>query len=483
MQQPPRRQPDAQRSDLAHGVARGLSRVVFGLLALGLIGCSTTQLPPVSSLGPNFEPLPDELRLWHESRQEEQSLLDEVSTYDDPLLVDYLEGLVGRLTPPGMAANPELTYRVTVLEDPTLNAFAYPHGSIFVHTGLLARMENEAQLATVLGHEMSHVEQRHMLRHRRSARNRQIGLAAASIAAAILVADAQGDAIDDGRYGRAFRIGVLSNIFVDLGLHLAYLASVNGYGRGLELEADQGAFQKLDTHGYDPEQAAAVYRTLRSDRGDVGNLESYFFGSHPKLTARIANAEQWASSHPDVDDDVPDASPDDGAHSHDAHSHDAHRRASHRHANHSHDGLGDMETFNRRIRPVLRDDARLNIEVGRLNLAESQLERALALLPTDPETHFLFARLRLAQAQAAPNDAEWGSLNQSAQGALQETLRLDPMHAPALLELGFLAYDEDDFDAACHLFERYVELAPEAEETPRIRDYVLELDRDGYCGI
>ena len=82
-----------------------------------------------------------------------------------------------------MAANPAVRYRVRVIEDPTLNAFAYPHGSIYIHTGLLARMENEDELATVLGHEMTHVEDRHMLRYQRSAHNKEVGFTVAAITA------------------------------------------------------------------------------------------------------------------------------------------------------------------------------------------------------------------------------------------------------------------------------------------------------------
>ncbi len=61
--------------------------------------------------------------------------------------------------------------KVKVVKDPFLNAFALPDGSIYFHTGLLARMENEAQLATVLGHEIAHFINRdsaRQLRHRES---------------------------------------------------------------------------------------------------------------------------------------------------------------------------------------------------------------------------------------------------------------------------------------------------------------------------
>ncbi|HYH45567.1 MAG TPA: M48 family metalloprotease, partial [Thermoanaerobaculia bacterium] len=172
--------------------------VALLLLPLFLASCATSALPPISLAGGSFEPLDDEVELWEESRAEEEKLLESVRLYDDPLLESYLEDIVESLTPPGMAANPHLRYRVRIIEDPTLNAFAYPHGSIYIHTGLMARLENEDQLATVLGHEMSHVEGRHMLRQRRSAQNKEIGFAVLSVAAAVIAAEAEWDAYRAG---------------------------------------------------------------------------------------------------------------------------------------------------------------------------------------------------------------------------------------------------------------------------------------------
>jgi predicted Zn-dependent protease len=215
------------------------------------LGCVSTQLPPISRAGAAFHPLPDERELWEESRDEEERLLEKVQVYRDPLLESYLEGVVDQLNPRGMAANEEVRYRVRVIEDPTLNAFAYPHGSLYVHTGILARMENEDQLATVLGHEMTHVENRHMVRQQRTARNRAIGLTIAAVGALVLLEVAEIDAIDDGHWMRAAHLDFLGEVIVDLGLQLAFVASVNGYGRQLETEADEGSFAKLEAAGYD----------------------------------------------------------------------------------------------------------------------------------------------------------------------------------------------------------------------------------------
>lgn len=431
------------------------------LLALTLVvvltsGCATTNLPPISQQGAAFQPLPDEVAMWSEARGEEDKLLDSVDVYEDPLLEEYLEDVVVGLQPPGMAANPELRYRVKVIEDPTLNAFAYPHGSLYVHTGLLARMENESQLATVLGHEMTHVENRHMIRYRRSIRNKQIAWSAVAVAAAVVVAGEEADAWEDGDWGRAARIGVLSDVFIGLGLQLAVLASVNGYGRGLELEADQGAFHKLDASGYDVAQAPTVYELLKDNHGDSSSAEVFFFGSHPKLDNRIQNAKTWIAQNPaalgasdsGVDEEIAEAD-------------ERHMR------------------FLRRIRPVVRDDARLNLEMGRLELAEDQLTRAFEGMPEDPEVHDLFARLYLAQADARPEEAD--ALRASAYKALHESIRLDPDRPRPHRRLGLLAYDDGDFQAACIQFRQYVEIAPDAGDVERIRDYVLELERDGEC--
>ncbi len=423
-------------------------RRVTWVALLGLcLSCVPTKLPPVSSAGSTFEPLKDEVRLWDRSREEERKLLEKTAVYPDPLLEDYLEAVVVRLNPEEMAANPELDYRVRVVEDPTLNAFAFAHGSLYVHTGLLARMENEDQLATVLGHEMTHVENRHMLRYQRSARNKQIGLGITAVAAAVILAGEEGDAYKDGKYGKAARIGVLGDLLIGLGLQLAFVASVNGYGRDLEREADQGGFVKMRTAGYNPREAPKVYQALLADHGDSSKTEAFFFGSHPRLTNRIENANSWIDENSAT---LPNATPQSGE-------------------------------FERRIRPVIRDDARLNLEAGRLELAELELERVRGMMPEDPETHLLLGRLHLKQAGSKKNVDNRDDLRRRAGEAFREAVRLDPDRPEPHRELGLLAYRSEEFATACVQFRQYAELDPDATDAERIRDYVLELERDGLC--
>jgi len=430
-----------------HPALRPTAAIVLACFVLA--SCATTKLPPISAQADAFQPEEDEARLWARARDEEAKLRKEAPLKDDPLLEEYLGGIVTRLNPPGMAANPHLSYRVSVVKDPTLNAFAYPHGALYIHTGLLARMENEDQLATVLGHEMTHVENRHMVRATRSMRNKQIGFSIAAIAGAVVLAGEEGRAVSDGKYGKAARIGVLSDILLGLGLTLAILAAVNGYGRDLEREADEGGFTKMSLAGYDIRESPKVYAALKEDHGEKSKAETFFFGSHPRLQERIEAANDYAAAHPEA---VADSK------------------------------FDDQAAFRRRMRPIVREDARLNIGLGRYSLAQDQLARVLKEMPEDPEALYLMGLAKVKVAEAAKTDAEKQELRKAARTHLEAALRRDPDMPGPHRELGLLAYLADDFAAACAAFRRYLELTPRgAEEAAPIRDYMLELEKDGHC--
>jgi Zn-dependent protease with chaperone function len=506
------------------------------LVALALTGallssCLTTQLPPVSATGAAFEPTPDELALWQEARIEEESLREAVAIYDDPLLEAYLEDVAARLVPPGMAANRHLRYRVSVIEDPTLNAFAYPHGPLYVHTGLLARLENEDQLATVFGHEMSHVEYRHMLRYRRSLHNKQVALTAASVATAIILTGEEWDQWREGDWGEAAMVGVFRDVVLGLGLQLAFLASVNGYGRDLELEADRGGFQKLAAAGYEPSAAPRLYEILlEGSDGDAGKVQTYFFGSHPRLTERIASARDWAGTQGGAaaaEGDVVLAAAGDGGEVVEAGDGGGSQSAAGgavafaasgaargteprpeagggeaapaaallpagggtAEAGNPPTARGDArepltaadELFRRRLAPVVRDDARLQLEAGRIDQAEEELARAMAWMPGDPKSHLLDARIRFARAVLAVDDAERRELRLEGRDALLEAIRLDADLALAHRDLGLFLYEEDDLAGACRELGFYLELDPDAPDAERIEDYLRELRSLGAC--
>jgi tetratricopeptide (TPR) repeat protein len=314
-------------------------------------------------------------------------------------------------------------------------------------------MENEDELATVLGHEMTHVEGRHMLHYQRGVHNRQVGITVATIAAAVALAVAEGDALDSGDWGKASVLDAFGQIVVGLGLELAFTASVNGYGRDLESEADEGGFRKMTAAGYDLREAPKVYQVLLDDRGEPKRMEAFFFGSHPRLSERVADTKKYLAAHPvaNVALRTPPAEP-----------------------------LEDAGAFARILRPVIRDDARLNLDLGRLKIAEGEIERARALSPEDPETHFLRGRLRLAQATAA-GPVSRRQLRRQAEDSFLQSIALDPRRAAPHRELGILLYERDQLADACLQLRRYAELAPEADDLDHVEDRIQDLERGGHC--
>ena len=203
-----------------------------------LAGCASTNVPPMGYRGQPFRPEADERAMWSQAEKEEEKLAKTGKLYEDPLLEEYLSGVAARLVPAEIQTAGAPPIRVAVFRDPALNAFAMPNGKVYVHTGLLARVENEAQLAAILGHELTHVTNRHALKFNRDARNKRIGFTVLGAAAAIGAAVAAGSQARQGNYVTAEVLRATSNIFLGLGLQLAFLAAVNGYGRDLEREAD-----------------------------------------------------------------------------------------------------------------------------------------------------------------------------------------------------------------------------------------------------
>src|ERR1051325_11577620 len=113
-----------------------------------LASCISTNLTPLQKGKTQLEE--DEQRIWNRS-QEEETLLDKSDIiYRDSTLTAYVNSIAQKLNT-NLSQSGQLMFRVQVIKDPLLNAFTYPNGVIYIHTGILAKMENEAQLATLLG--------------------------------------------------------------------------------------------------------------------------------------------------------------------------------------------------------------------------------------------------------------------------------------------------------------------------------------------
>jgi predicted Zn-dependent protease len=410
-----------------------------------LAGCASTKVPPMGYQGQPFRPEADERAMWSQAEKEEEKLAKTGKLYEDPLLEEYLSGVAARLVPAEIQTAGAPPIRVAVFRDPALNAFAMPNGKVYVHTGLLARVENEAQLAAILGHELTHVTNRHALKFNRDARNKQIGFTVLGAAAAIGAAAAAGSQARQGNYVTAEVLRATSNIFLGLGLQLAFLAAVNGYGRDLEREADAEGMERLVRAGYDPREAPRVFELLRQDHGDGGRLENFFFGNHPQLDERIRTTrELLRTRYASIDADRL---------------------------------IRNTEDFPLRTRVVVRENAGLDIRAGRFALARTQLDRVLAMAPKDPVTHLYYGDLYRLQAQRAKRPEDKPPLVAQARQAYEQAAALDPAYPDPFRQLGYLYYQTRETAKAREAFQKYLALKPDAQDARRVKEYLVELDR------
>lgn len=424
------------------------SRVVAWIVIAALVvsGCASRQVAPIGAGGQPFRPDADERALWSQAEKEEQALLKRARVYDDPLLEEYLGGVADRLLPDQVRAAGGPGIKVGVIRDPTLNAFALPNGKIYIHTGLLSRLENEAQLATILGHELTHVTHRHALRFARDARTKQTLYTVGAIAASIGVAVAAGSSARSGDYVGTAVLSQTANAVLGLGLTLATVAAIQGYGRDLEREADQAGLKQLVRAGYDPAEAPKVFTLLLAESGDRGPVETFFFGSHPRLQERIETTTGLVNRK-------------------------------YAEASGQAQRIRQTEVFELRTRTVVRENAYEDVRMGRFALAQRQLDRVLAVTPRDPIAHVYYGDLhRLRSQRARSLDGKKAEARQ-ALTRYEQAVALDPSLPDPWRQLGFLHYQEKDRERARRAFEQYLALKPDAADADRIKEYVLELDR------
>ena len=239
-------------------------------------GCATA---PVVRLGEGQLPEPlqiEEAEILEQVRRELITPLEEKGAlYHDPALEAYLNDIGQRLVPAGHEA-PGVTYQFHVIRDPALNAFAAPTGDIYVHTGLLARLQTEGELADILGHEASHVYSRDTLYRIVDYKHKTVALK-----------------ITDLVVSPALTFFGLGG-FGELGLGLVYATSVTGYSREQEARADKDGVEQVRAAGYDPREGIRTWnRFLEEKKRYQKGVEIFFLASHPNTQWRKTQREEW----------------------------------------------------------------------------------------------------------------------------------------------------------------------------------------------
>ncbi len=198
----------------------------------------------------------------------------------DPGLQSYIDS-VGERVLAGRPAPEKVTYRFLVLRDAEMNAFASPNGSVYITTGLLALLENEAQLASVLAHETAHVYERHPYIENRSIRRKTVATEIIAAAASVVPG---GYAVGLAAAGAA----EASNLIV--------VESVYGYSREMESQADHDGLAAMTVAGYDPRAMAVAFELLDQDRNLEYEPRQTFYHDHPKLITREGEVLAFADS-------------------------------------------------------------------------------------------------------------------------------------------------------------------------------------------
>jgi len=242
-------------------------RWVYGLLstlvALGLV-ISTPQPAPAIPWGElilrgiqvvQLSSISDQQEISLGGKINEQLISNDIKLYSNSSVKQYVNSVGQRLVPE--SDRPNIAYTFQVVEDSALNAFATMGGYVYVTTGLLKAADNEAQLASVMGHEIGHIAAKHALKQMREAALTQGALSAA---------------------------GLNTNTAVNIGVELA-LNRPNS--RQDEYEADERGLATLTGAGYAPGAMVAFMEKLLNQRS-----VPTFLSTHPATGDRITRLEE-----------------------------------------------------------------------------------------------------------------------------------------------------------------------------------------------
>ncbi|HEX5344053.1 MAG TPA: M48 family metalloprotease [Duganella sp.] len=202
---------------------------------------------------------------------------------DDAPILEYMNNFGNALVDarPGARGEAKYDYFFFVVRDPQLNAFALPGGFIAVHSALLLQAQTESELASVLGHEIGHVVQRHIAR----SIGQQKQDALIPLAAMILAALAS-------RQGGDAAMGVFLG-----GQGLAIQRQLN-FGRDAEREADRIGFQIMGEAGFDTSGMVAFFQQMQNSTRNYSDLVPAWLLTHPLTSERIADIQARIREQP-----------------------------------------------------------------------------------------------------------------------------------------------------------------------------------------
>jgi predicted Zn-dependent protease len=230
-------------------------------LAAGPMGCARNPVTGKSELALVSES--QEIQMGQQGAKEVEQT---IGFYKDAAVNAYVADIGKRMA--AVSERPNLPWEFHVVDDAAVNAFAIPGGFIYVTRGLMGSINTEAELATVIGHEIAHVTNRHSVQQISKQQLAQIGLGVGSILSS-----------DIAKFGQ----------LAGAGLSLLFLK----YGRDAENQADQGGFRYALGQNYDVREMPKVFETLgRLSEGSGGGKLPEWLSTHPEPGNRIEHIEK-----------------------------------------------------------------------------------------------------------------------------------------------------------------------------------------------
>lgn len=390
------------------------------LLALALPAAAKDVRPDEMSplIAPGYEPQDDDERgLWYVSEKIEEAIAQSNLVERDESLNAYVRGVVERLLGEHAA-----DLRIYIVRDPSFNASMFPNGMMLVHTGLLVRMRNEAQLAAVLGHEAGHHLRRHSLDRWRSVKKKT----------AIMSVIALGGAAATGASG-----GTTNWYDVANAVNAGIVLSIFQHSRGNETEADAYGLRLLTQSNYAPDAAAQIWSQVVEEQKASAKMRDKRYrdrsrsalSTHPPSEDRMRNLAQWAGEA--IEALGPNASFDTG-----------------------------QDRFEAVIAPLrasmLEEQVRLN-DVG----AGLYLINSLAESGWTSELKYYLGEVYTLRS--ADGDAELAA------EAYAQAAAFENPHPQALRAHGYAQLKKGNKDAAREALSRYLELRPDAPDAAMIQ--------------
>ncbi len=244
-------------------------------LLLWLPTAQAIELPDMGDTSESYLSLTEEYRIGEAFMRNLRGALHIVY---DPEIESYITALGERLT---TNSNSQQHFRLFVVDDPAINAFAGPGGHIGINTGLIMTTQTESELASVVAHEIAHVTQRHLARAFEAAKERAVPTAAAIIAAIILAS--QGSELGEAALVTAMASSTQTGI---------------NFTRQNEKEADRLGMTLLAASNFDPQGMPAFFERLYRHNKAYDNQSIEFLRTHPLTLSRVSDTRNRAAQYP-----------------------------------------------------------------------------------------------------------------------------------------------------------------------------------------